>query len=134
MSSGSTLHFVIPRGLWVGSSRWEQQDGRETNAPISGALEIFSHPASGRSISRISTSDVQTDSAHTSSTAMTVAFRGAKRPKLLPKIAVNQNTSATRNGSGIDEPVLCSRTLEDQLGPTTEDDRRRHVLPLHETC
>src|ERR1700693_5309016 len=59
----------------------------------------------GRSSSRIRKIAPETESAQTQKTTITVAFRGAKRPKLA-KMMQSQNTRIPRNGNGIELPRL----------------------------
>jgi hypothetical protein len=61
----------------------------------------------------------ETDSADTHRTAITVALRGAKRPKL-PKRAASQNTSATNNGVWIAFPACCP-TISQRVRNTSRD-------------
>ena len=58
----------------------------------------LNQPWKGAYISRIKKSAAATDSAHRIKVVITVALRGAKRPKL-QKIMASQKTSATSNGS-----------------------------------
>jgi hypothetical protein len=60
------------------------------------ALETFISPEKGPSISRIRKTEAATDRAHTTRTAVTVALRGANRPKLA-KINASQNTTTTQH-------------------------------------
>src|SRR2546430_2103363 len=61
------------------------------------ALEICIRPSNGVYISRIKKIAPDTDSAQTNNVAIAVAWRGAKRPKLL-KIMASQKTSVASKG------------------------------------
>ena len=65
-------------------------------------------PLDDRSSSRIRNIAPETDSAQTQRTAITVAFLGAKSPKLA-KMMQSQKTSTTRNATGIELPI-CSNS------------------------
>jgi hypothetical protein len=69
----------------------------------SGAPETCGSPANDRSSSRIGKIAPETDSVQTQRTSITVAFLGAKSPKL-PKMVQSQNTSTTKSGDEIDVP------------------------------
>src|SRR5262245_7382905 len=73
---------------------------RFARAERSGLLDNCMEPRNGWSSSRIRKIAPETESAPT----MTVALRGAKRPKLM-KMTVTQKIRITRNGSGIELPV-----------------------------
>src|SRR5262245_29490843 len=81
----------VTGGYWP---KWE-------SAYRTGASEILITPSNGLSISRIRKITLETDNAHRNMTAMTVALRGAKRPKLM-NVTVSQNTSARRKGTRIE--------------------------------
>src|SRR5215813_4088603 len=75
-------------------------------AARSGAFETWISPSYGAYISRIRNIAPDTDSAETNKLAITVAFEGAKRPKLR-KITVSHSTRMTSMGREIDV-VACS--------------------------
>ena len=70
---------------------------RCVSAKRSGALDISISPPNGAYISRIKKIAPETDNPETNKAAVTVALRGAKRPKLT-KIAVSQKTKITSIG------------------------------------
>ena len=70
-----------------------------------GALEIEIIPPSGSFNSSIRKIAPESDSAPMNSTTTTSLLRGANRPKLT-KVTVSQNTSTTRNGTGMDEETV----------------------------
>src|SRR6266581_5961448 len=66
-----------------------------------GPLEIFMIPSNGRPSSTTRKMEVAIDSAQTKRTTTTVAFRGAKSPKLT-KMRLIQKTRSTTNGVGME--------------------------------
>ena len=65
-------------------------------------------------ISRIKKIAPETDSAATNKLETTVAFKGAKRPKLM-KITVSQRTSTTSNG--METEVACCAYINQRVFP-----------------
>src|SRR5262245_2978073 len=104
----------VTRGYWP---KWE-------SAYRTGALETLITPSNGLSISRIRKTTLETDNAHRKMTATTVAFRGAKRPKLM-KVMVSQSASATRKGTWIVAPVPPNISHRDFSRPSVMSRARR---------
>ena len=97
--------------LCVGFDRYWPRCAR---ALRSGALEICISPWKGLYISRIKKIAPETDSAETSKLVITVALKGAKRPKLM-KMTVSQITSTTSNG--METEVACCAYINQRVLP-----------------
>jgi hypothetical protein len=84
-----------------------------------GALEIWITPAKGSSSSRMRKIAPETEKAAISSAAITVALRGANRPKLA-KSATSHDTRTTRNTPEM-RAVSCCATSNNRARQVTRD-------------